>query len=363
MRVATIIDDLRLEGDKRNYYFDFFKAHSFVSEKKVELDSANEEFWSKVRIVEKIEDADVFVLPLAFNYYVKYKLIHLIDEYVVLAKKHKVPFVLWVSGDQGVKVPYSDIFVLRQSGYQSKRLKNQHAMPVFFTDPRKAFSNPDLPLYKSYANLPTIGFCGQADKRQVRRIFDVGRIFLRNFLFKIGKRIDEPQALIATTYQRARILSYLQSTKQVIANFILRTRYRAGVKDQDDLNRTSKEYYDNMLSSDYILCFRGGGNFSSRFYETLAMGRIPLRIESDDILPFDGIIDWSKHAMSLPFKQVDRIGEHLFQFHQKISPVDFEALQKANRILWEKYINLHGFFYVYFTEVVLTKDIDVTKAS
>ena len=52
------------------------------------------------------------------------------------------------------------------------------------------------------------------------------------------------------------------------------------------------EFIRNILSSDYTLCFRGSGNYSLRFYETLCLGRIPLFINTDCKLPFEDEINW-----------------------------------------------------------------------
>ena len=36
-----------------------------------------------------------------------------------------------------------------------------------------------------------------------------------------------------------------------------------------DRNESTLEYYNNIRESDYVLCLRGGGNYSRRLYETL----------------------------------------------------------------------------------------------
>ena len=46
-----------------------------------------------------------------------------------------------------------------------------------------------------------------------------------------------------------------------------------------------QEYQENLSQSDYILCPRGFGNVSIRFYETLSSGATPLLIESGTKLP------------------------------------------------------------------------------
>jgi hypothetical protein len=61
-----------------------------------------------------------------------------------------------------------------------------------------------------------------------------------------------------------------------------------------------KQYKKNLLESDYILCPRGFGNVSMRFYETLNSGATPLLIESGSQLPrIDNNSFWQKNIISL----------------------------------------------------------------
>jgi len=55
--------------------------------------------------------------------------------------------------------------------------------------------------------------------------------------------------------------------------------------DNQNLNLDIQEYQENLSQSDYILCPRGFGNISIRFYETLSAGATPILIESGTKLP------------------------------------------------------------------------------
>src|SRR5690606_37188550 len=89
---------------------------------------------------------------------------------------------------------------------------------------------------------------------------------------------------------------------------------------------------------------RGGGNFSVRFYEALAMGRIPVFINTDSSLPFDDRIDWKKHVVWVDRKDWKRAGEKVADFHSRLSNEEFEILQVENRKLWEEKLGYGGFF-------------------
>ena len=72
-----------------------------------------------------------------------------------------------------------------------------------------------------------------------------------------------------------------------------------------------KEYESSLGNSDYVLCPRGFGNTSIRFYESLSAGRIPILVDSgcknpkitnDDfwrlnIVNVGLFSDWTKHIL------------------------------------------------------------------
>ena len=46
-----------------------------------------------------------------------------------------------------------------------------------------------------------------------------------------------------------------------------------------------------MLASPYILCVRGAGNYSARFYEALALGRIPVLVNTSFNIKGEPIVE------------------------------------------------------------------------
>ena len=101
-----------------------------------------------------------------------------------------------------------------------------------------------------------------------------------------------------------------------------------------DRNKTTLEYYNNIREADYVICLRGGGNFSIRFYETLLMGRIPIFINTDCILPLDNEINWRKHLVWIEWEDRNKISTIVRNFHDNLSNNDFCQIQLNNRKLW-----------------------------
>jgi hypothetical protein len=100
----------------------------------------------------------------------------------------------------------------------------------------------------------------------------------------------------------------------------------------------------SIVDSDYVLCARGIGNWSYRLYETLSLGRIPVFIDTDCVLPYDFAINWRDYCVWITRSEVSTIGERVAEFHESLSENDFVERQHACRKLWEDYVSPQGFF-------------------
>ncbi len=142
---------------------------------------------------------------------------------------------------------------------------------------------------------------------------------------------------------RRRAVASLQGSKLVEANFLIRRNYWGGAvkanKDQALVDKVRDEFVTNMFDCDYVLCARGAGNFSVRFYETLSAGRIPLLINTDCALPLSDRVDWRKHCVFVEASRMREAPRILADFHNSLSDSQFRALQAANRELWDRYFN------------------------
>jgi hypothetical protein len=132
-------------------------------------------------------------------------------------------------------------------------------------------------------------------------------------------------------------------------DFLTRNDYWAGANKDRSAGPNAKfqaraQFLENLLGNDYTLCIRGAGNFSYRFYETLAAGRIPLFINTRCVLPLEDEIDWRTHCVWVEESELPRAGEILRQFHERITPEQFLDLQRRNRQLWQEKLSALGFY-------------------
>ena len=102
-------------------------------------------------------------------------------------------------------------------------------------------------------------------------------------------------------------------------------------------------FFSNIYDNDYTLCIRGNGNWSYRFYQTLACGRIPIFVDTDCVLPLSTHIDWKKYCVWIDRSDLKQIGEAVTDFHASLSESDFMDLQMSCRALWEEHFTPKGF--------------------
>lgn len=298
-----------------------------------------------IRFTENINTADLIVLPMSWNYYHREGKLQLAKDLITQAATVGKQVHSWTSGDFGVKVPHFDnLVVLRQSGYRSRLPAYHQGMPVFIGDPLKRFYNRKEIFLREKQDQPVIGFCGQAKGNWQKYLVDLVRTSLRNIKYYTGLSPEDPQDLYPSTLRRAGILDAIERDERLVANFIKREQYRAGADTPEERHRTTLEFYDNMVHSDYVVCVRGGGNFSVRLYETLAMGRIPVFVNTDCLLPLADEIDWRRHVVWVEEEDIGRIGDCVLDFHHNMSDKHYKSLQSENRKLWLEKLNL-GVFY------------------
>jgi hypothetical protein len=251
-------------------------------------------------VVNSVEEADVAVYPAIPKG-------RMFKDFQRNAKSK--PVIAFFNSDSDEKLEYGDnTYIFRTSFYKSSQRQNEFALPGWSAD----FGVFGL---RQWKEKPTISFCGQVSTPAIRNVS----------------------------------LNILECSDQVDVVFVRRNAFCAGWlatgRDKEFGIRMKEEYIDNISQGDYVLCVRGGGNFSYRIYETMMCGRIPLLIDTDCVLPYDFFIDWKNLFPVVNQNEVNKIPQKLLEFHSKFSNYDaFEQQQKLIRKLWEEYISPTGFF-------------------
>lgn len=306
--------------------------------------SGQKQILEQMRFVDSMEEASLCILPMDWNYYFQHKKIKPAKEFVEqAASKGKIIFSS-TSGDSGISVNVPmNCWVYRISGYRSTMRKNERPHPYFLSDPIEVFfkNQEQKVVKKNTDHQPVVGFCGMAPDDLLTWTIEPLRILLKNWQRKLKLHPFDQQKVMSSSRLRVRTLQQFQSNNHFTTNFIIRKKYRAGATTAADKKKTTLEYYNNQFESDFNICVRGGGNFSARFYETLAMGRIPVFVDTDTPLPDITPHNWDDHMVRCHVKDLGNITQIINNW---IKDKEINQLFRKNRVLWKEHLSFQGFW-------------------
>ncbi|MBB1192524.1 hypothetical protein DNC80_02430 [Flavobacterium sp. SOK18b] len=285
--------------------------------------------------VSTLEACDVAIVPVNLR---RFGTRRDLNQFISEAQKRRKIVWLYSGGDFGLTLD-TTVQVFRNGGFHSKLPRTTFILPSFINDP---FQNKDQVVVAiPKIALPQIGFVGHAANSITKQLKEsIG--YCKNNLDIILKREQADfQKFYPSSAKRYYFLKQLSKSEKVATNFILRKNYSAGAKTAQDKAIARQEFFDNIAANPYTFCMRGAGNFSVRFYETLAMGRIPVVVNTDIRLPLDDQIDWSKHCVMV---SEENMIQELVAFHKAISPEDFIQMQIDNRNLWLNFLEREAYF-------------------
>lgn len=251
----------------------------------------------------------------------------------------KIVIFYWNDSDAYVEIDNSVVF--RTSLNRSTRRANEFAMPAWSEDFVERYCGSTLPI-RWKGPKPVVGFCGFSAPLELPILSRV-KGAARSVAKAVGVVDRKPGYVL-----RGEALRRLSASSLVVTNLLVRTKFHGGTltADADGVSpiQSRREYVENMLGSDYILCIRGGGNFSYRLYETLSCGRIPVFVDTDSVLPFDDEIDWKRYSVWLTEEEIPTIADRVAEFHSRMGEDDFVELQRELRRLWEDKLSPMGYF-------------------
>lgn len=253
-----------------------------------------------IMYVNKVEKCDIIVFPYKFPHpntcnYIDDQNFNYLN---LLSKEHKKPLWCFYNDDDDTKFNIeSNVTLFRTSFYKTLKQNNEYGLPSFSND---HFN------FNFTMNI-SIGFCGDS------------------------------------SHGRKKYLDMLNDS-DIQTNFIFRKGHFA--PEISDKTIAIKQYFKNIENNLFVFCYRGGGNFSYRFYETLMMGRIPILINTDCLIPFEKIIKTEQVGIFIDEQQIlnnkinliKEIKNYIEKYKNK-----FINIQENNRKIWEKYLSPIGF--------------------
>ncbi len=308
-----------------------------------------------IEMVDTIDECDIVMPAFYVNYYYTNKKVKTLLEINQSANNASKLTICWTNGDWGITPSLKKFHLYRYSGYLSKNDGNQFCIPYFVMDPLYKYYGGQLPVHSFKPDKPVIGFCGRSSADLFSLCMDIAKNRRRDVLRIMGLWHEDTDNVYGTSFKRFKMLKELEKSDLVETNFI---RYRkfGGNRSSGDKEKLKEIYYQNMKESVYVLCYRGWGNYSLRLYETMAAGKIPVLISSDNNLPFEEKIDWKIFPV-IDQVHSKNIAESVALFHSQLSNHDFVDLQYKARNIWEEYLSYNGFMQHWIEQYAVINNI------
>lgn len=282
-------------------------------------------------IVEDPEKADMVLLPSAlYLYKAKPALLKVVKEKV---KGSKLPAVAF-------NTPFEDrnpewlTHLVQFSWYKTAGTKGVIICPAFV--PEGPLVPPETKPWEPARKgpMPKIGFCGREESFLGLALW---RIFPKPVTRWLAgqSRLSRVRVLRTSCRHTLRqdAIQLLEASTCIETDFVRRGktmmhphRIEAGAR---------QAFLDNMRANPYALCARGDENFSWRFYEAMACGRIPVLIDSNCMLPMEDKIDWDRLIVRIKASRLDKLPETLIWKHARTTAEEFARWQEKIRETYE----------------------------
>ncbi len=230
--------------------------------------------------------------------------------------------------DNAQPLPAPHAIVFRTSLTASGRQRNEFAFPA---NGRPLLTgDTGLPAYIEWSPTPSVGFRGQSAPMQLPL-----SMAIRNRCNLLAQQWGWKQPF-SFRYNfgylhRRNALFYLHQAAGIVLDY--RTTTTADIFA--DNSRTA--YVEGLLRNPYSLCVSGHGNYSSRLYETMAAGRIPLFVNTDCVLPLEEMIDYKSLYVWVEANALHRIATVLRNYHTLHEGPSLLKKQQQIQQVWQQY--------------------------
>ena len=299
-------------------------------------------FEEKIIFSEEPSQADIFILPNNFTH-LDESASEYIGRYADMGEKHGKQVFVFSCGDLSDSLQFDPrVRVFKYSLYRSAQRANEISAPTLTVD----IGEMGLQL-RAKSQKPTVSFCGRADFASVRELCVAWAkripLELRGILDPLAR------ARIRGIFWRRSCLRACERSPLLNSLFIMRKTFSGAEKTIElDPVQARKEFIDSLINTDFVLAPKGDGNYSNRFLESLSMGRIPVLLDTDTVLPLESEIDYSKITVRVPMSRVKAIPEFVKEFYDSLSDQQWAERQHLARETYEKFLRQDRFFESYF---------------
>ncbi len=295
-------------------------------------------FKNLVEFVKNSSDFDYLMLP--HDYFHIYKNKKYIKQINDIVSRYQKKVIVFAYGNKTSKIDIDNSIVLRTSQYKSLKKDHEIIVPPFVEDLglKFGFNNKELDLSQK----PIIGFLGSTScsslSHWIRYVLGTLTQFV---LIKIKKLHSD--AIYHGLHFRRKIISLLRSSSSVVVSLFVKNKY---ITDKKNLK---EDYVSVIKDSNLILAVRGVGNYSSKFFEILSLGKIPLFVDTDICLPLENEIDYDDFILKIDYKELDKLPEIVEKFWRTSTKESLLEMQTKARQAFKYRLSTHAFYKYLFS--------------
>lgn len=134
---------------------------------------------------------------------------------------------------------------------------------------------------------------------------------------------------------REQLLLAVAASKELLSHIDIAPKFHSHL-DQITREKRRENYLKKLTSSLTVLCPRGDGMNSIRFFETLSMGRIPVLISDDCVLPFEALIPYERFVIRIAERDIIYAPEIISRWIQQKSSDELAQRCREARNAWEQ---------------------------
>ena len=253
-----------------------------------------------------------------------------------LAGQYKKKIITVYIRDNAKPLPSEHAIVFRTSLTAAGRQRNEFAFPANGR-PFPDLITKELPDSLPWTEKPKVGFRGQSIPLKLP-FRPAIKNSINELLWKMGSEWQlKTKFNYGYLYRRNAILKLMQSNE---------LDFDFSITSVSDIHHPDarQAYIANLFNNHYGLCASGHGNYSFRFYELLAAGRIPIFINTDCVLPLEEIIDYKNKVVWLEKNEVNDIVRRLIDFHLLNKGQLIIEKQQDLKKIWTKYLGENQFY-------------------
>ncbi len=288
------------------------------------------------------EEADFLLIPHDFFLVAENQ--EYLDSFVSLAESHKKNILIFDHSDFDKDIDVLHSIIFRVSRYRHQIRPNEIIMPPITED----LGAGGLSVREKGIK-PVVSFCGFAGFRNTKEYM---KYLYKCIIFSVISIWDHHAfAHMPGLYFRRLCMKQLRKSDKVTDNFIVRSSY-SGHRDSIELDpaKARQEYIKNIIDADFVLCPKGDGNYSNRLYEVLSLGRIPILIDTECVLPLESELQYSQFIFIVPSTKISGLADNIRAYFDTLDSDKMKLIQQTCRNVFEKSLRTSMFFRHVFIE-------------